>query len=226
MKLTSVLLLLITLISCKQRTKNDGPSKSIIQKNIQDTIIVKNKNKLDKSYEVGFYSKSYSYFWLVGKDTLDFSINATEYENDSTLHLNIHHNNPILFTTVLNRIDKCIPIIQENFMIPKLSSFYFKEPIYYKDIANELSNEYFRKFGKNNIDYQKLNEFLLESNLNSKLDNFLVQMNKNVQYYSIEKFHFLKKEYFNSYIPNENLTNYPEFTIHGMELYVRIVDKK
>src|SRR5690606_16920676 len=72
-------------ISCIHKKKsNDQTEKS---SDSVGTIIVKHKNDLNKSYEVGFYSKSYSYYWLAGKDTLDFVVSAAEHEKDSTLHL-------------------------------------------------------------------------------------------------------------------------------------------
>lgn len=58
------------------------------------------------------------------------------------------------------------------------------------------------------------------------LNNLLNKMDKEVQAYSIEKFQLLSKENYNSYISNENLTAYPEYSIHGMGIYVRIKEKK
>ena len=78
------------LISCVKETKSNNLSAKT-SKNIQDTIIVKQKQALNSSYEVGFLSKSHSYYWLVGKDTLDIVVNVREYSRDSTLHLSVHH---------------------------------------------------------------------------------------------------------------------------------------
>jgi hypothetical protein len=191
-----------------------------------DTIIVKHKNDLNKSYEVGFLSKSYSYYWLVGNDTLDFSINAREYEKDSTLNLSIHHKEPIFFTTALTKINECLPSIRKDFNLTKVNSLYFRDPIYYFDLIKELSSEYEKQFGRKNISYQTLNQFLLKSNLNQQLENFANPLNKKVKWYSIEKFHLTDKKYFSDYLPNVDLTEYPEFTINGMGLYIQLENEK
>ena len=225
--LTTLTLFFITVIgfiSCVQETK----SKKQTEKSFAnlDTLIVKHKHLLNKSYEVGFYSKSYSYYWLVGKDTLDFVVNATEYEKDSTLHLNIYHKQPMLFTNALTKINECIPSIKEDFYISKLNSFYFRDLIYYFDLTKELSTEYEKQFGRKNISYEKLNRFLLSSNLNKQLNNFVNPFDKNVKRYSIEKFHLTDKKYFGDYLPNVDLTEYPEFAINGMGLSVQLESKQ
>jgi hypothetical protein len=196
---------MLGLISCVQKTK---PKTQV--DNVQDTVIAKYKNK---PYDVGFYSKSYSYYWLVGNDTLDFVVRATEREKDSTLDLIVHHKSPILFTTMLTRINECYPLIKEDFFMSKLNSFYFKEPIYYFDLAKELSTEYEQQFGRKNISYKTLNRFLLNSKMNNQLNSFVNPLNKKIKRYSIEKFHLIDKKYYTSYLPNIDLTEYPEFTI-------------
>jgi hypothetical protein len=223
MKIKSFLLLLFIIISCKQETAMNIQNETI---NLQDTIIKKHQNRIDKSYEVGLYSKSYSYHWLVNNDTLDLRIYATEYLRDSTLNLNIHHKNPVLFDKVLTQIIECLPIIHEDFNTSKLKSLYFKSPIYYKDLLNNLTEEYEQKFEEESVDYHKLNEFLLQSKLTEMLNNPLNKIDKEVQGYSIEKFQLLNKENYSSYISDENLTAYPEFSIHGMGIYVRIKEQE
>lgn len=225
--LTTLTLLFITVIgciSCVQETKsNKQTEKSFVN---LDTLIVKHKHELNKSYEVGFYSKSYSYYWLVGKDTLDFVVNATEYEKDSTLHLNIYHKQPILFTKALTKISECYPLIKEDFQLSKLNSFYFKEPIYYFDLAKELSTEYEKQFGRKRISYEKLNQFLLNSKLNKQLSNFVNPLNKKIIQYGIEKFHLMDKKYYGDYLPNINVKEYPEFIINGMGLHIQLENEK
>lgn len=211
-------------ISCNQEKKSYN--QTAISSDETDTIIVKHKNDINKSYEVGFLSKSYSYYWIVGKDTLDFSVNAREYKKDSTLHLSIHHKKPMIFTTALTKINKYLPHIKEDFYLTKLNSFYFRDPIYYFDLVKELSTEYEKQFGRKNISYEKLNLFLLNSSLNKQLDNFLNPLGKKIKRYSIEKFHLADKKHFGEYLPNVDLTEYPEFTINGMGLYVQLENKK
>jgi hypothetical protein len=224
---TTLIILFITAIgciSCVQDTKSSKQTEKPFDN--LDTHIVKHKHELNKSYEVGFYSKSYFYYWLVGKDTLDFVVNATEYEKDSTLHINIYHKQPILFTKALTKINQCIPSIKKDFYISKLHSFYFRDLIYYFDLTKELSIEYEKQFGWKNISYEKLNPFLLNSNLNIQLDNFVNPLNKKVKKYSIEKFHLTDKKYFGDYLPNVDLTEYPEFAINGMGLSVQLESKQ
>lgn len=192
--------------------------------NFQDTVIKKHQNKIDKPYEVGVYAKSYSYHWLVDKDRIDLIIYATEHLRDSTLHLNIHHNDPVPFNSILTKINESLPVIQDDFDISKLKSLYFKSPIFYQDLINNLTEEYENKFGEKIVDYHKLNDFLLQSNLTEKLNNNLNNINKEVQGYSIEKFQLLSKVNYSSYIRDEDFTAYPEFSIHGMGIYVQIKD--
>lgn len=212
------------LTSCIQDKKPNAENTQSSDE-IKDTILVKQQNVLNASYEVGFYSKSYSYYWLAGKDTLDFIINAAEYEKDSSLHLNIHHKKPMLFMTLLDNTNKCLQLIKNDFDIKKLNSIYFNSPIYYLDLTKELSSEYEQRFDNKNISYQKLNEFLLNSTLNKRLDNFLNPLNKKVKRYSIEKFHLMEKKHFNNYLPGIDLKDYPAFTIEGMGVYIQLENK-
>lgn len=213
------------MISCGQENKSNLESTNVIQ-DTKDTILIKQQNVLNKSYEVGFYSKSFSYYWVTGKDTIDFFMNVAEYEKDSTSNINIHHKKPLLFTTTLDRINQSLPIVRNDFDITKLSSIYFKSPIYYLDLLKELMNEYEMKFGKKGISYQDLNDFLLNSSLNTRLNGFLHPLNKKVKRYNIEKFQLVDKNNFNSYIPDTDLTDYPEFAIGGMGLSVQLENIK
>lgn len=213
------------LTSCIQEKKSDNPAAKIAD-NVQDTIIVRQKHVLNKPHEVGLLSKSYSYYWLAGKDTLDFTVRAREYAKDSTLHLSVHHKNPALFSTVLKKINGCFPIIKEDFYMSKLYSLYFREPVYYQDLAKELATEYEQQFGRKNINHAKLNQFLLGSKLNTQLESLVNPMEKSVEGYGIEKFHLMDKKYFKSYLPDADLTAYPEFTLHGMGLYVQLESQK
>lgn len=213
------------LISCFQESKKSN-KQSDKTSTIIDTIIVKQKHKLDKSYEIGFYSKSYSYYWVVGKDTLDFAVNATEYEADSTLNISVIHKSPILFSTTLTKIKECLPLIKNDFYLSKLNSLYFKEPIFYSDLTKELSADYEKQFGRKNISYEKLNLFLLNSKMNIQLNDFLNPLDKVVKRYGIEKFHLMDKKYFSGSLPNVDLIEYPEFTINGMGLSVQLENKQ
>jgi hypothetical protein len=222
--LTLILSLTLGFISYSQQTKSNN--QTAITNDKTDTIIVKYKNDLNKSYEVGFLSKSYSYYWIVGNDTLDFAVNASEYEKDSTLHLSIYHKNPIIFSTALTKINECLPHIQEDFKLTKLNSFNFSDPIYYFDLVKQLSTEYEKQFGRKNISYEKLNDFLLKSNLSKQLNSFVSPLDKKIKRYSIEKFQLTDKKYFGEYLPNVDLTLYPEFAVNGMGLYIQLETKR
>ncbi len=210
--------------SCVQDKKtNSGNTQS--SEDIKDTILIKKQKPLSASFEVGFYSRSYYYYWLAGKDTLDLTINVTEYEKDSTFSVSVHHKKPLLFKMLLYYINECFPLIKKDFNMAKFRSIYLKSPVYYLDLTIELSREYEQKFGRKNINYQKLNKFLLTSSLNIQIDNFLSPLNKKVKRYSIEKFHLINKTYFNALLPNTDLKDYPEFAIEGMGLSVELENK-
>ena len=222
LKLTLFTIVTLGFISCHQDVKSNVQN----EKNSQnDTIIVKHKNEINKSYEVGFYSKSYSYYWLVGKDTLDFILFATELKKDSTLGLSVEHKNPMLFTNVLTKINDCYKLIKEDFYLSKLNSLYFEDPIFYIDLDKDLSTEYQRKFGPKDFSYENFSQFILQSKLNKQLDNFLSPLGKKTKDYSIEKFHFIEKRDLGHELPNADTIGYPEFIINGMGLDVRLENK-
>ncbi|MDR0540909.1 MAG: hypothetical protein LBH19_01715 [Dysgonamonadaceae bacterium] len=217
-----VLCSFLAFIACgKSKKKTTGEAVDV-----QDTVVVKHRNILNKSFETGLYSKKYFYCWLAGKDTLDFVINATEHESDSALYLNIHHKKPMLFTDVLERINACLPLIKEDFDMSKLGSIDFEDPIFYLDLAKKMSNEYEQKFGQKNISYEEFNRFLLKSSLTTQLNDFLNPLNKKVKYYGFEKFHLIYKKHFSEYLPNVDLTEYPEFTFNAHTgMYVELEKK-
>jgi len=215
MRKTAIILSILALVvsGCGQATKKQAEITSGTTDN-QDTIVVKQRNILDKSYQIGFYSKLYSYYWLVGKDTLDFILNITEYEKDATFSLHVYHKKPILFTTVLEKVHECLPLIEEDFNMSKLTFLHFREPIFYLDLAKKLSSEYEQEFGRKSISYDRFNQFLLQSSLNSQLNDFLNPLNKKVKRYEFEKFFLINKEYYASYLQNVDFTEYPEFTFN------------
>jgi hypothetical protein len=73
------------LISCVQEPNN------IVHKESLDTVLTKHKD------QYGLFSKSYSYQWHAGKDTLDLFIHVFEYDADSSVHVNAYHKKPIVF---------------------------------------------------------------------------------------------------------------------------------
>ena len=217
MKLYLYILVITLLTSC-----SEDKSIKITNSKRQNlaTSIIQHKHVLNNSYEVGFYSKSYSYYRVFDKDTLDFVLCAMEHENDNTLHLDVQHKKAMLFATMLENLTECVPLIKEDFEFSKLNSINLKSPIHYLDLTKELSNEYELRFGKTSINHQKLNHFLLHSTLNKRLDSFLIPFKKQVKGYAIEKFHLLDKKYFGTYLPETDLKDYPEFALEGMGVYI------
>lgn len=218
----------MTLIGCEQSNKKKQTTTISATQNIQDTIVVKQKNVL-KPFEIGFRSKSYSYYWLAGKDTLDFSVDVYEYESDSTVSLDVYHNKKLmLFSVVLRKINECLPLIKEDFNLSKFSFIDFNEPLYYLDLAKKLSSEYEQKFERKNVSYEKLNQFLLQSSLTLQLDSVLNPLNKKVKSYGMEKFGLMGKKYYKQYlydnlrVSNIDFTEYPEFTISSMGMAVEL----
>ena len=210
-KITIILsVLMLVLSGCGQTTKKQTETIDI-----QDTIIVKQRNLFNQSWQTDFYSKSYSYYWLVGKDTLDFKIDITEYKRDTTCSLHVFHKEPILFTVVLAKVEECFTLIEEDFNLSKLTSFGFMPPVFYLDLAKKLSSEYEQEFGRKNISYDKLDQFLLKSSLNTQLNHFFIPLNKKVRRYGLEKFHLIDKENYKEYLPNVDFTEYPEFTLNA-----------
>ena len=196
-------------VGCSQPTKKQAETGSHT-KNIKDTLIVKHKEN-----GADFYSQSYSYHWLVAKDTLDFIVYADEWKDNGELSLKIAHRKPILFAEALKRIDACLPLLREDFDISKLTSVNFEQPIYYLDLAKKLSDEYEQKFGRKTVRYNMFNQFLLQSSLNAQLNNVLQSLNKEVKHYGFEKFFLIDKKDYKSYLPDVDFMEYPEFTFNA-----------
>lgn len=213
-----ILLLLVT--SCNHSSKNKDNNQAKTEQSSADTVIVRIESKIDKSDELAFFSKSVKYCWVIDKDTLDFIVGVNEVAGDSSVSIRTIHYKPILFTKALDKINDCLPLIAQDFDLSKLSSLDFAPPIFYKDLTNELSDSYENQFGNKNIKRQELNEFLMNSWLQERVEDFLQPFNKSVKRYSIEKYHLLEKKYYNQYIPNKDLDDYPSFSIHGMGMSV------
>jgi hypothetical protein len=226
MKSLIFILLAIGLFSCDQETKSIVQNKPITESKIYSTIIVKHEIDLTDFFEVGFYSKSYYYLWLNGKDTLDFMINASEYKSDNTLHLIIQHKNPMPLSNVLKNIDDCFPIIKEDFVVAKLSSIEFKSPIYYVNIGKQLSIKYEQKFGQKVVDSNTLNQFLLKSSVTNQINDFLNSKNKKVLGYQIENFQLMEKNYYIDNFPKIDFSQYPDFVIDGVGMNILLEAKQ
>ncbi|MDR1760446.1 MAG: hypothetical protein LBR60_07975 [Fibrobacter sp.] len=209
--ITFLYLLIFIASGCRQTAeKQTKPANNA--KNIQDTTIVKHKDALN---EFAWYSKSYSYYWLAGKDTLDFILYVSESKENGDVHLRLYHKTPILFTTVLKNIEASLPLIKKDFDLSKLESIGFREPIFYLDLAKKLSDEYEQEFGRKNVTYKKFVQFLLHSGLNSQINEFLNPLHKRVKHYGFEKFFLIDKESYKNYLPNVDFTEYPEFTFNA-----------
>lgn len=224
MKLTIFFISLFALFSCTQSAE----SNRVVQKvpdDFTDTTIVKTKNVLESRYDSTTYSKSNIYYWIVNSDTLDFELYATEYLEDSALHLYVSHKKAMLFADLLHNLNNALPILKDDFNLNKITSIFIKSPIYYLDVTTKLSEEYALAFGRKNIGYEKLNQFLLTSAFNKTVNDFLNPLNLKVESYGIEKFHLMEKKHFGSYLPGTDLTNYPEFSIAGMGVYVSVENK-
>lgn len=203
MKQTFLILLIISFINSCKYDKNEKnqqivktKSSKILPKTIiksGDTIIVKKVNQIE-SYDSSTI-KSFSYFWITQKDTLDFKIRVREFVIDSTKsHISIDiehstmHSEKIFFSTALKHLKKCIPIIKQNFSLENLGSIQFEYPNAYKDFITNLPKEYKNKYGKKRITYLELNDFLKQSSIDIELKKMLLSLNKDTYKYSIEKF--------------------------------------
>lgn len=215
-------IIILTVCSCNNSKQAEQIADSETVEIAQDTVLVKVENELDNSYEIVPYSKSFTYCWTVGNDTLDLKIRLTEYVSDSSVQLRIFNRQPNLFSKVIAKVNECLPLIRENFELDNLSSLYFESPIFYNDLMIEFSQDYESQFGRKNISYEQLNEFLMNSFLEEKVSKFLDQFDKTTRTYRMEKFHLLDKEYYNEYVPSSDLNQYPEFSIHGMGVLVII----
>ena len=220
MKTIFPVLVILLLMSCNHSTKSEDNNKAKTEQKSADTVVVRIENEIDKSDEFAFFSKSIKYCWVTDKDTLDYMIGVEEQAGDSSVSIKTRHYKPILFTKALDKINDCLPLIAQDFNLNNLNSLYFAPPIFYKDLTNELSKSYENQFGNKRIKFKEMNEFLINSWLQERLEDLLQQFNKSIKRYGIEKYHRLEKKYYNQYIPNTDLDDYPSFSIHGMGMSV------
>lgn len=220
MKTIIPVLVILILTSCNHSPKSKDNNKAKTEQKSADTIVVRIENEIDKSDELSFFSKSIKYCWVTDKDTLDFMIGVEEQAGDSSVSIRTIHYKPILFTKALDNINDCLPLIAQDFNLSKLNLLKFAPPIFYKDLINELSKSYQNQFGNKNVSFKETNKFLMNSWLEIKVGDFLQQFGKSTKRYGVEKFHLMEKEYYNAYIPNTNLDDYPSFTIHGRGISV------
>lgn len=220
MKQLILLISTITLLSCNHSTQPKETNNSKTDNVATDTILVEIENDIDTPSKIGFYSKSYTYCWVIGKDTLDLKIGLEEYVRDSSVQIRVFNQHPILFTTVIDKINECLPLIRGNFELDNLRSLYFEPPIFYKDLTNELTQDYKNQVGQRDISTKQLDEFLKNSWLEEKIGSFLKQFDKTTRTYGIEKFHLLQNQHYNQYIQNVELSEYPEFSLNGIGISV------
>jgi len=215
--IATLLFISFSFTSCNKEVKptNTGDS----------TVLIKKTIELN-GYLSDFYSKAYSYHWVKDKDTLDFSVNIYERKKDSISTLSFVNTKPLLFDVVLSRMEQSFDMIQEDFDISKITTLYFKSPVYFLDLAQDLSSEYEQEFGKSIIDNQSLDKFLLKSSFTTQLNKILKPIHKKPKRYSIEKFDILYKENYHQFLHEVNLAEYPEFSLTGTGVYVRLTNLK
>ena len=216
-KITLFIFILFSVSSC---TKN----KDVI-KFEDNTTLIKKPIELT-GYLSDFYSKAYSYHWVKDRDTLDFSVNIYERKKDSISTLSFINTESLLFETALDRMKQSFEMIQEDFDISKISTLYFKSPIYFPDLTKALYSEYEQKFGESIIDNQSLDNFLLKSSLTTQLNKILRPIQKRPKRYSIEQFDIVHKENYSQFLPHVNLGDYPKFSLNGTGIYVRLTNFK
>lgn len=205
-----------------KKLKEDSAENTIV-----DTILIKAENPRE-GFAKDFYAKSYSYYWVAGQDTVHLPLQATARKEDGAVVLATTVDSVALFSTMLRKLQQALPTIAVDFELAELSSFYFRTPIYYPDLALELGKEYEQQFGEKEIAYAELNDFLMGSSLTVKLNQALEPLDKKVKRYNIEKFHFtsLNPAFEGDYrqlLPHVDPSEYPQLIIHGMGLSVEII---
>ncbi|MHA7607952.1 hypothetical protein ACV0BM_003730 [Elizabethkingia meningoseptica] len=211
----AVLAVMVVFFSCSKK----APANRQAQK--PTSALVKEAEKLE-GFNADFYTKSFNYYWTKGRDTLDLKFNIAEHKSDSTVHIAVMNKKPLNLTVVLDSLSNIIPKIKEDFNLNKISDLYLEEPIYYPDLNSAWSVEYERQFDKKNIGQSKLGGFLLSTAVTPLLNNFLNPLHAKVEDYGIEKFHLLSREHYHYYLPDTAVTDYPDFSLHGAGISIRI----
>lgn len=148
-------------------------------------------------------------------DTLDCSVQVLVWAGSGDISLSIEHKNSMLFSDVLQKLLDCFQVMKNDFDVNKVTSLDFEAPIFYVDLANQLTKEYKQKFGHKTIRYKVFSNFMMSTTLTSQLNNCLALWNKAVKYYSFEKFFLIDKKMFHEYLPNTDVSAYPEFTFNA-----------
>ncbi|WP_372473166.1 hypothetical protein AB4865_10160 [Capnocytophaga sp. ARDL2] len=207
-------------IKCERKSKTNESSESS-----NDTLLVKHEIEIDttKNY---YQKKQTDYFWILAQDTMGLQLNVNKsYGTTNNIWIGIHHEKPLNFTYVIKKINEAIPMILEDFDLNEMSAIYFKTPMYYPDLSWEIYEKYQPYFGEKEIRQHQLTDFLKTTTIDNQLNSLLTPFNKKVFSYSIEKLHKSKKENFQNYVEDYDLSEYPDFVFYGGGLYVQFKEK-
>ncbi len=219
----SAVVIIFGLQSCSNM---DNSAKANGESVENDTTVVKVEKELRSSFEKDFYSQVCLYYLVSGQDTLDLIVSVSDIRADSSLTVSTRtiEGEPTYLEFELNSLQGCFSVIKEDFDLSRLRRIYLQSPLRYVDLARELSEQYESQFGRNRIDYDQLDTFLLNSTLDKDLNKLLNPINKKTQRYSIEKFHLIDKEHYPRHIVESDSFDYPEFSIHGTGIGVMLED--
>lgn len=217
-KLCYLAFLLPAFMSCQNETADQ-------QSQVKDsTAFIIGKENLE-GYAAENYTKAYTYFWRHGTDSSDLTIRLSEAKEDSSVTVAVSHKKPQNFDGVLDSLKHIFTLAEKDFDPYKLKSIFFEPPVFYPDLNLELSKAYAKNFGNKTILQQKLHEFLKSTVLTEKINLLCKPFNKEVDYFGVEKFHLIDRNHYNAYLSNEVTANYPDFSIHGMGMYIGLKNR-
>lgn len=201
-----------------------------------DTLMVVEKS--ERVYEQEIYDlvqnvdypilKTYTYYWVVGKDTLDFSINVSE-EGDGTIIYVYRFNKSgdayrkrMSIYFLLKKIKEIMPSLKEGkFDMNRLYAISFEDPSVFTDLSNELSNAY-QKYPKGSFHREKLNELMQNTKFHKELNHLLSPWDKKVAHYSIEKLHIIGRKQMQDNFIEIDTTKIPQDIIAGNGFYINV----
>lgn len=207
--------------SCGEKSTSNQEATNVAS----DTVIHKVHMPIEPN-DTAHYTQSVSYVWTVGEDTLDFRLYVQEHKSDKSVHLIFGHQKAIRLETAIQRTLACLSTIAEDFSVGQIASVYLKTPVYYYDLANNLTDLYQAKHEGKNLSFVEQQTFFKESILHESMTHFATHFQKEPSAYSLEKIHVMKKEQYHSYLPEADLSHYPDFTIGGLGLHVSFASAK
>ena len=195
-----LILVFVLFCSCSNHTEQKEKINKAIQTNhISDTIIGR-KNITNEIAGSEYRKRAKGYFVIVKNDTSGFMPIFTESRDNLNIgiDLNLHYSKTNeTYSQQLNELKLILQNASKEFNLDSLKGISIGRLILTGDLAIDITKQYKKKFGDNELikteDYQRISDFLLESKLTKDINELLKPYLVSVEKISIEKVFFTTK---------------------------------